>query len=345
MTPAPPRPAHRRTVVLLAVTALLAAAAAVAVGRAADRAAERDHDRAGRPAVREGELNLGGSRRLIFRNLAWGPQRDHLASVPLSAPGSVRTAGPDDCLRFHAAAGTGICLRATGGVVPGHQAVVLDARMKPVRRFPVPGIPTRARVSPSGRLIAWTVFVSGDSYAGGAFSTRTAIYDTRTRTLHDNLEDFTVLVGGRRHEAVDHNFWGVTFAADDTAFYATLGTGGRTYLVRGDLTRRTLTAVRENAECPSLSPDGTRIAFKKRIRPQGADAPWRLYVLELRSGREWPLAERASVDDQALWRDGRTLLYALPGDYGADLWQVPANGEGHPRKVVASAVSPAVTGP
>ncbi|MFJ9412885.1 TolB family protein [Streptomyces sp. NPDC101227] len=340
-----PVPARHRLLILLAATALLVTGAVVAVGRAADRAGERSHDRAGQPTVRKGELDLRRPGRLLFRNLAWGPQRDHLASVPLAAPAAARTAAPRDCLRFHAAAGTGICLRATGGVVPGHEAVVLDSRMQPVRRFPVPGIPTRARVSPSGRLVAWTVFVSGDSYAGGAFSTRTALYDTRTRTLHDNLEDFTVRIDGRRHEAVDHNFWGVTFAADDTTFYATLGTGGRTYLVRGNLTRRTLTAVRENVECPSLSPDGTRIAFKKRVRPKGADAPWRLYVLDLRSGRERPLAERASVDDQALWLDRDTLLYALPGDYGADLWEVPANGKGHPRKVVASAVSPAVSGP
>ncbi|MEU9117987.1 TolB-like translocation protein [Streptomyces sp. NPDC048483] len=340
-----PVPARHRLLILLAATALLVTGAVVAVGRAADRSAGRNHDRAGQPTVNKGELDLRRPGRLLFRNLAWGPQRDHLAAVPLTAPAAARTAAPRNCLRFHAAAGTGICLRSKGGVVPGHEAVVLDSHMRPVRRFPVPGIPTRARVSPSGRLVAWTVFVSGDSYAGGAFSTRTALYDTRTRTLHDNLEDFTVRVDGRRHEAVDHNFWGVTFAADDTTFYATLATQGRTYLVRGNLTRRTLTAIRENVECPSLSPDGTRIAFKKRVRPKGADAPWRLYVLDLRSGRETPLAERASVDDQALWLDGRTLVYALPGDYGADLWKVPANGKGHPQKVVTSAVSPAVTGP
>ncbi|TJZ58692.1 TolB-like translocation protein [Streptomyces piniterrae] len=335
---------HRATL-LTVVTALLATTAFLAVDRAADRAADRERPHTGQPAIQRGELDLRRPGRLVFRSLAWGPQRDRLATVPLTAPGGPRTAAPRDCLRFHAAAGTGICLRKKSGVIPGHEAVLLDARGRAVRHFPVPGIPTRARVSPSGRLVAWTVFVSGDSYAGGAFSTRTAVYDTRTGTLHDTLEDFTVLVNGRRHQAVDHNFWGVTFAADDNTYYATLGTGGRTYLVRGDLARRSLTTVRENAECPSLSPDGTRIAFKKRIRPQGADAPWRLYVLDLRSGRETPLAERASVDDQALWLDGRTLLYALPGDFGADLWSVPANGGGHPRKEVASAVSPAVTGP
>src|SRR5205823_5133869 len=109
----PPRPAlrHRkgrrmtpplvrhRLVVLLAATALLVAGAALAVHRAAGRAAERDRTHAGQPAVTKGEVRLGdGRRRLIFRNLVWGPQRDHLATVPLAAPGARRTAAPRDCL-------------------------------------------------------------------------------------------------------------------------------------------------------------------------------------------------------------------------------------------------------
>ncbi|WP_328666298.1 TolB-like translocation protein [Streptomyces sp. NBC_00322] len=331
-----------RLLVFLLATVLLAALAGITIVRAADRASEHDRARPGEPVAQAGVVTLRQKGRLLFRNLAWGPQRDHVSSVPLTAATGRRTSAPRECLRFHAAAGTGICLRATRGVVPGHEAVLLDAELRPVRTFQVSGIPTRARVSPSGRLVAWTVFVSGDSYAGGAFSTRTAVYDTRTGALQPDLEKFTVLKDGRRRRAADHNFWGVTFAADDNRFYATLATGGRTFLVEGDLAARTLRTLRENVECPSLSPDGTRIAFKKRVAGAGADTPWRLYVLDLRTGRETALAEHRGVDDQALWLDGRSLLYALPGDFGADLWSVPADGSGKARLVVRSGTSPAV---
>jgi hypothetical protein len=57
--------------------------------------------------------------------------------------------------------------------------------------------------------------------------------------------------------------------------------------------------------------------------------------------RETPLAEPRSVDDQAVWRDDRTLVYALPGDYGADLYTVPSDGTGEPHRVSTAAVSPA----
>ncbi|ORT55767.1 TolB-like translocation protein [Streptomyces sp. CB03238] len=331
-----------RLLVLVLATAVLAAVAAVATLRAADRATERERARPGDPVAAAGAVTLHRPGRLLFRNLAWGPQRDRVSSVPLAGTAGVRTSAPVDCLRFHAAAGTGICLRAVDGVLPGHEAVLLDARLRPVRTFPVPGTPTRARVSPSGRLVAWTVFVGGDSYAAGAFSTRTALYDTRTRTLHPNLEEFTVLKEGRRQRAADHNFWGVTFATDDNRFYATLATGGRTHLVEGDLSRRTVRTLRENVECPSLSPDGTRVAFKKRLPGTPTAAPWRLHVLYLRTGRETAVAETRSVDDQVLWLNDHTLLYALPGDFGADLWSARADGRGAPRMTVKSATSPAL---
>ena len=38
-------------------------------------------------------------------------------------------------------------------------------RLHTARRVALAGIPTRARVSPSGHMVAWTVFVGGDSYA------------------------------------------------------------------------------------------------------------------------------------------------------------------------------------
>lgn len=335
-----------RLVILLTAVVLLGTVGTVAVLRAADRSGSRERDRAGGPRVRTGTVALRSpaGRQLLVRNLAWGPHRDEIAAVPAGRPSAPRTASGVKCLRFHAAAGTALCLQAEHGALRDtYRAVVLDSRLHERRHFPAAGIPTRARVSPSGHLVAWTVFVSGDSYAGTNFSTRTALVDTRTWAIDNNLESFAVTKDGRPYHASDVNVWGVTFA-DDHRFYATLATGGRTYLVRGDVTARTLTTLHRNVECPSLSPDGTRLAYKKRVAHASPDAPWRLYVLDLRSMTETATAEHRNIDDQALWSDDSTLVYALPGDYGSDLWTVPADGKGSPRHLMTSALAPAYLG-
>ncbi|RKT02738.1 hypothetical protein BX286_0647 [Streptomyces sp. 3211.6] len=339
---------QRRILILVTAVVLLAAVGVIAVVRAGSRADEKDQARPGGPQVTPGTVSLApgdGGRRMVFRNMAWGPHRDELASVPAGAPDGPRTASGVKCLRFHAAAGTGICLRSDkGGVQESYRAVVLDAGLREVTSRPLAGIPTRARVSPGGHLVAWTVFVGGDSYAGTNFSTRTSLLDLRTGKYDASLEDFTVLMDGKAYRNADVNFWGVTFAADEKTFYATLATGGRTHLVRGDLGERTVTVLRENLECPSLSPDGTRLVFKKRVPGLPEDAPWRLYVLDLASMKETPLAEERSVDDQVVWTDDRTVVYSLPGDFGADLYSVPADGSGAPARVTASALAPAFLG-
>ncbi|MGW9076392.1 TolB family protein [Streptomyces kronopolitis] len=335
-----------RLVILLAAVVLLGTVGTVAVLHAADRSGSRERDRAGGPQVRKGAVTLRSAvgRQLLVRNLAWGPHRDEIAAVPAGRPSAPRTASGVKCLRFHAAAGTALCLQAEHGALRDtYRAVVLDSRLRERRHFPAAGIPTRARVSPSGHLVAWTVFVSGDSYAGTNFSTRTALVDTRTWAIDNNLESFAVTKEGRPYHASDVNVWGVTFA-DDHRFYATLATGGRTYLVRGDVAARTLTTLHRNVECPSLSPDGTRLAYKKRVPHASPDAPWRLYVLDLRSMAETPTAEHRNIDDQALWSDDSTLVYALPGDYGSDLWTVPADGSGSPHHLMTSALAPAYLG-
>ncbi|MFE3650237.1 TolB family protein [Streptomyces sp. NPDC059152] len=335
-----------RLAVLLFAVVLLGTVGTAAVLRAADRSAVRDRQQAGGPGGRRGAGPRAPARgrRVGVRNLAWGPHRDEIAAVPAGQPQGPRTASGVKCLRFHATAGTGICLQAERGALQDtYQAVVLDSHLRVRHRFPAPGIPTRARVSPTGHTVAWTVFVSGDSYAGTAFSTRTAIADTRTWALDDNLEQYAVVKDGRPYHASDTNIWGVTFA-DDNRFYATLATGGRTYLVRGDRTARTLTTLHANVECPSLSPDGTRIAYKKRVPGASPDAPWRLYVLDLATMKETATAEHRNIDDQALWSGNGTLVYALPGDYGSDLWTVPADGSGTARRMMTSAVAPAYLG-
>ncbi|MEU1670601.1 TolB-like translocation protein [Streptomyces roseifaciens] len=333
-----------RLLILVAAVLVLGGVALAATLHAAGRAAEKDRARPGGPRVGRGEVVLDAPGRSVFRNMAWGPHRDEIASVPAADPAGPRTSSGVRCLRFHAAGGTGICLQAVHGRLrDGYRAVVLDARLRELRRYDLAGVPTRARVSPSGRSVAWTVFVSGDSYAGTNFSTRTSVLDLDGRTLDRNLEDYRFFLDGRLHKAADINVWGVTFA-DDTHFYATVATGGRTHLVRGDRAERTLRSLHPNVECPSLSPDGTRVAYKKRVEGAPDDAPWRLYVLDLRTLRETATAERRSVDDQAVWRDGHTLVYALPGDYGSDLWSVPADGSGSPRVTMPAALAPAFTG-
>jgi hypothetical protein len=181
------------------------------------------------------------------------------------------------------------------------------------------------------------MFVTGDSYAdAGAFSTRTSIIDLASGRTVADLEDFTVMNGERQVTAVDVNFWGITFARNSDRFFATLATGGRTYLIEGSVSGRRAHVVHENVECPSLSPDGTRIAFKKRTGDP--EVPWRLTVLDLRTMRETPLAETRSVDDQAEWLDDEHVLYGLDGA----VWSVPADGAGRPVRYIAGAASPAV---
>ena len=182
------------------------------------------------------------------------------------------------------------------------------------------------------------MFVAGHSYAAaGAFSTATTLIDlTRGEKITD-LEKFTVTKGGRQVTAVDVNYWGVTFAPRDSdRLYATLATGGRTYLIEGSVRRRVAHVIHENVECPSLSPDGTRIAYKHRTG--SAEDPWRLTVLNLATMRETPLAETRSVDDQAEWLDDDHVLYGR----GGDVWSVPADGSGAPKRFLANADSPAV---
>ncbi|MFH9073802.1 TolB family protein [Streptomyces alboflavus] len=332
MTLTPPEASTRlRVVSVVAAAALLAAVAVTYTVRAVHRA---------EPIASSSEFALDPGH-LYFRSTQAGAGR--VARLPASGTGPRTPNGPS-CERFYAAGGTALCLLRRPGIPPKSYAVVLDERLREKRRVALTGIPNRARVSASGRMLSWTMFTTGDSYAGGSssFSTRTSILDTRTGYLVKNMEEIPLTLEGRRYHSPDVNYWGVTFARDDNRFYATVSTKGKTYLVQGDMRKWTARALRENVECPSLSPDNTRIAFKKRVRG-GTKNPWRLYVLDLRTLREHPLAERHSVDDQAAWLDDDTLAYALPGREGRkqDIWTVRADGTGTPKLRVPGASSPA----
>ena len=233
------------------------------------------------------------------------------------------------------AAGRGLCL-VPNRLFTAYRARIFDRSFRPRGEVSLEGIPSRARVSPDGRYGATTVFVAGDSYADGEFSTRTNIIDMQRATSLGNLEEFEVPPDGNRIRSPDFNFWGVTFARQSDRCYATLATKGRTYLVEGSIATRRMRVLHENVECPSLSPDNTRVAFKKLInRNRGS---WRLHVLDLRTMTETPLAETRSVDDQAEWLENGRILYGLD----RDVWVVRADGSGSPRKLLSRALSPAV---
>ena len=237
------------------------------------------------------------------------------------------------CERLYFSGPRGICL-TTRDV--DSQVSILDRQYHLLHQITVPGLPSRARVSPDGRYGSITTFVAGHAYAApGTFSTYTALIDLVHGKLITNLEKFKTYRDGQVVDAPDVNYWGVTFAGDDRHYYATLATGGKTYLVYGDMAERKMWTIHENVECPSLSPDGTRIAFKQLV---GGPGDWRLTVLNLRTMHEQPLAETRSIDDQVEWLDNDDVLYSD----GRDVYSVPANGGGTPERVLTHAASPSV---
>jgi hypothetical protein len=235
----------------------------------------------------------------------------------------------------------GLCMRH------GQTASTFDAQFNLGASFTPAGTPTRARVAPGGELAGMTSFVTGHSYAQTNFSTQTLLVDPRSGATVADLEQFTIMKDGAPFRAVDFNFWGVTFVRDASRFYATLASGGRTYLIEGDVAQRQARVLRENVECPSLSPDNTRLAFKKRADPT-SPREWRLAILDLATMTDTPVpGENHSVDDQVEWLDDNHILYARldegpPATIAQHIWQTSVDGSEPPRILLKGALSPAV---
>jgi dipeptidyl aminopeptidase/acylaminoacyl peptidase len=249
------------------------------------------------------------------------------------------------CGRIYYAAGNGLCLiqdtSSSDPLAPSSVSVTLfGSDFKPQHQFTTEGILSRARISPDGKYAAFTVFLTGHSYQDADLSTATVLLDTATGESLGNLEEFETWKDGGLYQAPEFNFWGVTFAQDSNTFYATLRDGGTTYLVRGDVAARKLTVLHENVECPSISPDGTRLAFKKLMGNW-----WQLTVLDLATMQETSLAEPEGIDDQVEWLDNEHILYQK-ADYDPPKWVsvfvIPADGSGKPEVFLENATSPVV---
>jgi hypothetical protein len=325
---------HIRIFVLLVVACCVVMALAIASAIRSSGAAEA-------PASAQAALvDARDDKRptLVFRNLDRDqPQRYGQIAVSNLPPAGARTLVRLKCDRVYFGGGTGLCLARGSGFAAGYRARIFGPDLRIRGELAVQGVPSRARVSRDGRYGSVTLFVTGHSYADlGGFSTTTTLIDlTKGRKIAE-LEDFAVTRDGALVTSPDRNFWGVTFARDSDRFYATLSTRGRIYLVDGSIAGRTMKTIHDDVECPSLSPDETRIAYKKRVGPGGKR--WRIHILDLKTMRETPLAETRSVDDQVEWLDDSHVLYGI----SEQIWTMNADGSGAPRRFAFAADSPAV---
>jgi hypothetical protein len=283
-------------------------------------------------------------REIYFRHTDINSDYGKLARVDyrdLSHPDIIQTFS---CQVVHFAGGHGVCL-TSGAFYTAFLAQLFYSSLTVLATMPLNGVPSRTRVALDGKTAAITVFVSGHSYTSADFTTRTLLVETSTARIIADLEEFKVTMNGKPFVSQDFNYWGVTFTPDSQHFYCTLSSNRKHYLVKGDIAARTATVLHENVECPSLSPDATRIAYKKRV--EGGNT-WQLHILDLATMRETPLTEKRSVDDQLEWLDNTHVLYALPDDTPGssplitNVWVTDVEGNAPPRLFLAKAYSPAV---
>lgn len=354
----PRAPARRRAAILALIVVACAVAMTLYVARRAAATRERRAEEARvlaeltqrEPTASAFDGPLERLRRkshLVFLEPRTGASA-HLAFAPLDDLEHGRVVTSILAERVHAAGDACVCLgpflAANGSATPG--AFLLDARLRLVRTLELPGVPSRVRVSADGTIAAATCFVSGDAYDVAGFSTRTTVFTLDGGREPFDLERLSVAHGARTLDAPDVNYWGVTFASPPTRFYATLKTADELHLIEASLADRSACVIGAGVECPSLSPDGTRIAFK-RI----SETPyhrWAIAVLDLATGEQRVcLGEERSIDDQVEWLDDHRVLYAVPkpdgqGGVRADVWLLDVDAGVPAHLFLAEARSPCV---
>lgn len=251
-----------------------------------------------------------------------------------------------ECARAYASGGVLLCLESAGMFVPAGTAKlrsVSDETFPEIWQRPS-GLPSRARVTPDGSQLAFTGFVAGHSYLQiGEFSTETIVGTPTSRGIR--AEHLGVTSDEPRFEAIDGNWWGVSFEPGAGSALLTYGTGPSIEIMRADLATQTVAPLGIEGGCPSVSPSG-RYVVVKRPDPR-IDAPLALILHDLETGEEQLVNETRFVDDQVEWLDDDTILYALPRDNELiqpvfDIWALDIGADATPTLLVPYADSPAV---
>lgn len=258
--------------------------------------------------------------------------------------GSLLSSLPLRCDRAHVGANVLACLHSVAG--QGLKFDLADRQGKVGFTLSFPNVlsASRVRVARDGAMAAFTGFTAGHSYVGTDFSTRTYLVDVNKKRILADVSTFKVIETAQLKLAGKRiNVWGVSFdPLRSNRFVATVGAAGQVFLAEGDIGQKTLSLLRAEMECPSISPDGKRIAFKRRNGAGG----WLPAVYEIATGRELVIKEVRSVDDQIEWLDNATLLYELEHSPGAgsndgDVMKRNADGSGSSILLRRDAGSPA----
>lgn len=257
------------------------------------------------------------------------------------------------CDRFHTAEGTLLCLTQTSLGLYQAQLIDLTDPESPVVHSEVAALPSRARLSQDGQWASWTVFISGSGYQDvGGFSTVVRIRDIAAGRSAD-MSTYEVVSDRTEFKFDEPTYWGVSFGTDGE-FWVTGQFDGFLEVLKGSTVDQTLTPTGLTGSCPSVSPDGKTLVYKRQVIEYGKADRYQLVAHDLETGNEWELGESRSVDDQVEWLDNDTILYGLhaPGVEVAaasfpefDVWQLDIAEGSEPELLIPLADSPSVTHP
>jgi dipeptidyl aminopeptidase/acylaminoacyl peptidase len=266
-------------------------------------------------------------------------QVDLLELHPVSKLPASRTPTPLGCNRVHASSqGSVFCYSRVKPTAPRNYSkptgyvYTRDFKLQKNGGEQEGVILSRARMSADGKFTASTAFVNGHSYLSGPgqFSTASHIAAAQADQAPENIQRWQVLRSGSTFAPPDINLWGVTFdPLDSNRFFVTVHSNGTAHLAVGNVAARQIQIVAAGIECPSFSPDGKRLAFKKRV----STLRWAPAVLDLSTMVETVYKEaRYSVDDQIEWLDDRTLIYEIApsifnGKASTDLYTLDLRAE------------------